>query len=493
MNQIIHSTGPREGARGRRRRLGMIQISPSLPRLSVIGLGKLGSPMAACFAAHGFQVAGADIDPAKVEAINQGRAPVCETDLQHYLDLSRGRITATRDTAEAVDWSDVTFLIVPTPSDPEGGFSLRSALPACESVGLALRRKTDFHVVVMTSTVMPGSTDGPIRATLEEVSGKVCGRDFGLCYSPEFIALGSVIHNFLNPDMILIGESDTRSGDILEAIYRRTCDNQPHFARMSCVNAELTKLAVNTYITTKITFANLISRLCEKLPGGDVDVVTAALGADSRIGAKYLKGATGYGGPCFPRDNRALAFLARQAGTRALIAEATDRMNQEEIHRLTALVKSHVPRGGTVGILGLAYKPDTDVVEESQGLFLAHNLSWSGYPVVAYDPLAMENAARVLSHWPRPLESASIRFAGSARECVAAADLVVIATPWKGFQNLQPGDFARGPGPARVVIDCWRMLDSRSIARVAEYHALGLGPSPIPEIQALQPEQERVS
>src|SRR5262249_37283764 len=156
-------------------------------------------------------------------------------------------------------------IVVATPSDAGGAFSLRYVLPVCEAIGRALRTKQDFHLVVLTSTVMPGTTGGEVRSTLEKVSGKRAGRDFGLCYGPEFIALGSVIHDFMNPDFVLIGESDPRSGAILESLYKEVCENTPSVARMSFVNAEVTKLAVNTYVTAKISYANMLARICEQL------------------------------------------------------------------------------------------------------------------------------------------------------------------------------------------------------------------------------------
>ena len=174
--------------------------------------------------------------------------------------------------------------------------------------------------------------------------------------------------------MILIGESDPRSGEILEGFYNSLCESNPRIQRMNYVNAELTKLSVNTFVTTKISYANMLAQVCETLPGADVDVVTSAIGCDSRIGEKYLKGALGYGGPCFPRDNIAFSALARANGVPALLAEATDDLNRRQIPRLAELIMSRLPEGGVAGILGLAYKPDTDVIEESQGLGIAKEL-----------------------------------------------------------------------------------------------------------------------
>jgi len=224
------------------------------------------------------------------------------------LQRNRDRIRATADYTDAVLNSDTTFIIVPTPSDADGRFSLKYLLIAVEQIGAVLRQKEGFHLVVITSTVMPGATGGEILPTLEAASGKRCGEGFGLCYSPEFIALGNVIHDMLNPDFILIGESDPRSGEMLATIYRQLSGNKAPISHMNLVNAELAKISVNTFVTTKISYANMLSEICEQIPGADVDVVTNAIGQDSRIGKKYLRGATGYGGPCFPRDNVAFGL-----------------------------------------------------------------------------------------------------------------------------------------------------------------------------------------
>jgi UDPglucose 6-dehydrogenase len=435
-------------------------------RASVIGLGKLGSPLAACLAAKGLQVVGVDADPHKVEAINQGRAPVSEPRLEDMIRASAGRLRATASIAKAVAASEITFIVVATPSEPSGDFSLRFALPVCEEIGRALATKNSYHVVVLTSTVMPGTTGGPVREALERTSGKHLGHDFGLCYGPEFIALGSVVRDFLNPDFVLIGESDTRAGDRLEAIYHRVCENSPAVARMSFVNAELTKLSVNTYITTKISFANMLARICERLPGSDVDVVTRALGLDSRIGGKYLKGAVSYGGPCFPRDNLALLALAKGLGAPAELAHVTHCFNRSQIGWLADLVCGYIPPHGTVGVLGLTYKPNTDVVEEAVGLLLAQELMRRSVIVLTFDPTGAQNSARA------PGEA--VRFAVSANACVAASDVIVLATPWAEFVGIPAHQWARA-GTPRVVVDCWRALECLSAVEGVRYVSLGTG------------------
>ena len=290
--------------------------------------------------------------------------------------------------------------------------------------------------------------------------------DFGVCYNPEFIALGSVIRDFLNPDFLLVGESDCRSGGILESIYGRVCENHPPAAHLNFVNAEITKLSVNTFVTTKISFANMLARICEKLPEASVDKVTSALGLDSRIGLKYLRGAVSYGGPCFPRDNLALSALARQLGAPADIAEVTDQFNRAQIKWLADLVENNSPEGAVAGILGLTYKPNTDVVEEAVGLLLAQELAARGESVIVYDPAGREKACTTL--WGK------VQFATSTRECIEKADTVVLATPWPEFCNIPTERWARSQSP-RTVIDCWRVLENLRASNGIRYFSLGNG------------------
>jgi UDPglucose 6-dehydrogenase len=423
-------------------------------RVSVIGLGKLGSPLAAVIASKGHEVIGVDINQELVRLLNEGRAPVLEPGLQELLGQCRSRLTATGDVKAAVERSELTHVIVPTPSDPNGRFSLRHVLAAVPAIGAALREKSTFHVISLTSTVMPGQTGGELVPALEAASGKKCGVDFGVCYNPEFIALGNVIAGLLYPDFVLVGESDARSGQILEEFYRTICERRPPVARMAFVNAELTKLSVNTFVTTKISYANMLAQICEALPGADVDVVTSALGLDARIGGKYLRGATGYGGPCFPRDNVAFSALARGLGWPARLAEATDGLNRERVGQIEARVRSLLPAGGTVGVLGLSYKPATPVIEESQSVELARRLADSGVRVVVYDPAAIPATRAQLGD--------RVAYAGSRDECAAAADVLVVATPWEEFRGLNPARLRSGA----TVLDCWRILPDASFASV---------------------------
>ncbi len=420
-----------------------------LTKVSVIGLGKLGASMAAAFASRGFDVVGVDVNQSSVDAVNRGEAPVQETDLASTILANRERIRATMNHEDAVLNSDISFVIVPTPSDDKGSFSLQYAKWAFKEIGKAIGKKKSYHNVVLTSTVLPGSTRQALVPILERESGKTAGRDFGVCYSPEFIALGSIIENFLHPDFTLIGEIDPRAGEQLEEVYSRVVVNGAPSARMSLENAELTKISVNTFVTTKITFANMLAAMCEKIPGGNIDDVTNALGLDTRIGRKYLTGSIGYGGPCFPRDNVALSFMARQLGIEAGLAETTDSANRALAEIVSKRILTMVRKEATVAVLGLSYKPYSHVTEESQGVAVARQLSKSGLRIVAFDPMSSQMDIEELRR--------EIVVLDSMEECLGQAEAVLITTPDPVFKELTAEDFANEWAEV-LVFDFWRIL-----------------------------------
>jgi UDPglucose 6-dehydrogenase len=432
------------------------------PTISVIGLGKLGACIAACFAHKGFEVIGADVSAKTVELVNQGKAPVTEPQLTEMMAGAHERLRATQDVAQAVIDSDVTLIVVPTPSTPEGGFSIEYVVEAARSIGRGLKAKKGYHLVVLTSTVLPGSTEYGMVPVIERESGKQAGKDFGVCYSPEFIALGQVIKDFLNPEFLLIGEQDERAGKLLAETYLAVCNNTPTIARMNLVNSELTKISVNAYVTMRISFANMVAAISEQLPGGDVDVVTGALGLDTRIGSRYLKGAVAFGGPCFPRDNQALAYLAGQLGQSGALSEAVHAYNSSSNKRLADRVLEVMPKGGSVAVLGLSYKPDSNVIDEAPGFLLAKSLVESGATVKVHDAMAMDSVRRVLGD--------KVTYAATAEEAIAGSDVVVITNPDKAYASLQLASIPR----STIVIDAWRLLRKQA-GDSPNYVGLGLG------------------
>ena len=400
----------------------------TIETVSVCGLGKLGACIAATFAARGFPVIGLDIDPEKVRRVNEGLPPVEEPLLGDTIKAGRDRFRATTDAKEIVQ-ADVSFFIPPSPSLPDGSFSNEFLLRAMQPVAAAVKRAgKKNHLFVCSSTTTPGACDGVLIPMLEKETAWRCGEDFGFCYNPEFIALGNVVQGLLEPDMVLIGESDPASGAALEQAYRKYVRNQPRIARMSIISAELTKISVNSFITMKISFTNQLRMIADRFPKAEIHAILEAIGSDSRINHKYLRAGASFGGPCFPRDNRLLAYAAKQAGVQAPLAEASDTVNESTKEDLLAQIMGKVKPGDTVAVLGLAYKPDTYIVEESAGLFLAQNLKRHGYRVLVHDFAATpKNSPSVLEfELLQNIEELS------KRVDIAAA---VICCPWPDYRK----------------------------------------------------------
>ena len=402
----------------------------SIKSISVCGLGKLGACMAATFAARGFNTIGVDIDPEKIRKVNAGEPPVDEPLLAETINEGGKRLRAADDAAETVA-TDATFFIPPSPSLPDGSFSTEYLLKAMQPVAKAVRAAgKKGHIFVCSSTTTPGAVDSVLIPMLEKETGWKCGEEFGVCYNPEFIALGNVINGLLEPDMVLIGESDKRSGDALEELYRSYNRNKCRIARMSIISAELTKISVNSYITMKISFTNQLRMIAEQFPKANINMILDAIGTDTRIGKKYLRAGLSFGGPCFPRDNRLLAYTARQSGLQAPLAEGSDKVNELTKSNLLKKVTSLVPAGATVLVLGMSYKPDTYITEESAGLYLAQNLKRHGYHVIVHD------FAATTANNPALFECEFL----SDLNCLTTrddVDLAVVCCPWPEYGSLK--------------------------------------------------------
>jgi len=421
--------------------------------ISIVGVGKLGLCMAVIFANKGFKVIGVDVDEPKIELIKNGKAPFYEPKLDEMLKKAvlNSRFEVTKYYEEAIKNTQVTFVVVPTPSNDDGSYSNFFVEEALTEIGCAMKHKDEYHLVVVTSTVFPGTMDNVAKPLLEKVSGKKCGKDFGLCYNPEFIALGNVIEGLIKPDFVLIGQNDDFSGKLLQNIYEKTCENNPPIVRTSMINAEIAKIALNSYVTMKISFANMLTAICGRVQGADVDEVTRILGLDRRIGSSYLKGGLGYGGPCFPRDNRAFCSFAEKYGVNALLAKVTDEINVKVPEMIVNLISKHVrsEEDTIIVILGLTYKPGTYVIDESQSLTIARKIANKGYRVVVHDPIALNLSRTVLGN--------SVEYCDSLDECAKKGDVFVLATPWSEYLRLTPEMFKKKV----IFIDCWRLLTEK--------------------------------
>lgn len=380
--------------------------------IAVIGLGKLGAPLVAVLASKGFDVRAYDRNP---EAWNQ--LPP-EPGLADLVGANLSRITLCEHPEDAVAGTDAVFVIVPTPSGPDGQFINDHLLAAIRSVRPGLMPETVVNIV---STVMPGSCDSVIRKALPECQP--------LTYSPEFIALGSVVHDLQHPDHVLIGESDRAAGDIIAAIQRKVVGPDTPIHRMSLASAELAKVMTNAFLCMKIGFANFLQDMAEKVAASPHEVA-AALGADHRIGPAFLKPGLGFGGPCLPRDTKAVTSLAYRLDLNPMLIDAADRMNLSRAAKVEADVLRITREGDRVAVLGQAYKPGTPVTEASQGVQIADWLRKAGRKVVTCDPMAPADTR-------------------NAADAVLGAACIVVATSWPEFAVLR----TKAP-----IIDPWGVL-----------------------------------
>jgi UDPglucose 6-dehydrogenase len=439
-------------------------MKTKIKNISVIGLGKLGGSMAACFASRGFNVVGVDVNDSVVRAFNCGRAPFEETDLDKMIKAHKKRISATQSIKDAVLHSQISFVVVPTPSERSGSFSLKFAKDVFKKIGQAIRKSSHYHVVVLSSTVLPGSCRYALLPILERESGKKCGVDFGLCYSPEFIALGSVIRDFLNPDYCLIGQFDKTSGDKVESVLQRVCLNMAPVKRMTIENAELAKISLNSFVTLKISFANMLAQFCERIPGGDVDVVTDALGMDRRIGRPYLTGGLGFAGPCFPRDNVALNYIAKKLQVDSRLIKINHKFNQSILSQIIKNVSKYLIPKSKIGILGLAYKPFSNVIDESPGVYLCRILAKRGFQITGHDSKAISSAKSVLSK--------KILLTKSLNHVVRKAKILIVTTNDKNYQSKKFISLVKQKREV-TLIDCWRKF--RELSRVPTIRYVPIG------------------
>ncbi|MGB9608888.1 MAG: nucleotide sugar dehydrogenase [Minisyncoccia bacterium] len=414
--------------------------------IAVIGLGKLGSCFATSFAYRGFNVLGLDINERVVENINNHKAPFLEHNLQELIDKSKNRLKATTNPKDVFHFSDIFFIIVPTPSKKDGSFSNEYVKKAIKPLVDELKHSNQFKIFVITSTVSPTSTESEIIPFIEKKSNKKFNQDFTIIYNPTFIAIGDIIKGILEPDLVLVGDNNKKAGDIIKNLWKKVCLNNPYIARMSIVSAEITKIAINSYITTKISFANMLGNICEKIPGAEIDKITEAMGADRRIGKFYLKYGPAYGGPCFPRDNKAFSHFAKtKANISALIPESAHKINDFQIKFLANKILNVLKKEkiNSLSILGLAYKPKTYVLEESASIKLIQELlKIKNLKITVYDSinLAIEETKKLFEN--------KINYAKNLKEATKS-QLIVVMLPYEDFKKVKKLK-------DKTILDLWR-------------------------------------
>lgn len=415
-------------------------------KISIVGSGYVGLVTGICFAKFGHKIIFVDVDISKINQINNGICPIFEEGLDELLKKHKNNISATQSYSNAINNSDVSFICVNTPSNTHG-INLKNIEQASIETAKVLKNKNTWHLIVIKSTILPGTTNDFILPLLEKHSNKKVVKDFGLANNPEFISEGNALNNFLKPDRIIIGTYEKKSNELLKQIYK---DFSCPFVETTPIVAEMIKYACNAFLATKISFINEIGNICKQI-GIDTYEVADAMGLDKRIGRAFLDSGIGWGGSCFPKDIQALKIWTNELGQEInIIKKAEEVNNKQPLKLLEILKKKNIQiKNKTIGLLGLSFKPNTDDVNNSRAIPIVEKLQELGVTIKAYDPKAMDNFKKL---YPK------IIYCKTADE-VLNTDIIFILTKWDEFKKL---DYT-----GKIVID-GRRLEEAKKAKIYE-------------------------
>ncbi len=437
-------------------------------KITVVGTGYVGLVSGACMAEVGNEVLCLDLDPGKIKILNEGGIPIHEPGLEEMVNRNRksGRLTFTTDVEQGVAFGTVQFIAVGTPPAEDGSADLRHVLAAAGSIGRHMR---DYRVVVDKSTVPVGTADKVRAAIAGELDKRGSSIAFSVVSNPEFLKEGAAIEDFMRPDRIIVGSDDERATRVMRTLYAPFQRNHERVVAMDVRSAELTKYAANAMLATRISFMNELANLAERL-GADIEQVRRGIGADPRIGYHFLYPGAGYGGSCFPKDVRALQRTAGEAGMKLLILEAVERANAAQKRLLAEKIAKRFGadlKGLSFALWGLAFKPDTDDMREAPSRAVVAGLLERGARVIAYDPVAMDEARRIYAGESR------VRFAESPMAALDGADALAIVTEWKEFRS---PDFRKVKQALRTpaIFDGRNLYDPAEVRRNGlEYYPIG--------------------
>ena len=445
-------------------------------KVSIVGTGYVGLVSGVCLAEKGHQVVCIDIDQDKVNLINSGLPPIHEKNLQGLLARNIGsRLTATADLRNAVIDSDISLIAVGTPFDGSR-IDLSFIKQAAQQIGQAIKDKSSFHMVVVKSTVVPGTTDGVVLPILEKASGKKAGADSGVGMNPEFLREGEAVEDFMSPDRIVLGANDSLSLSSLEELYAVFPDVDK--VRTGTRTAEMIKYAANSLLATMISFSNEIGNLCSKIGGIDVVEVMRGIHLDKRLSpilstgerivpafTTYLEAGCGFGGSCFPKDVKALISHGIAFGTPMAVLDAVIKTNESQPLQLISLLRKHFSSFADlpVAVLGLAFKPGTDDMRESPAIPIIKALLSEGANIFAFDPVAQKEAMAILGNSP------SIQYCRTIPEAIEKCKAVILVTRWGEFSELP--ELIKGLNPQPLIIDGRRMLNKSDFE---SYEGIGL-------------------
>ena len=426
-------------------------------KLSIIGTGYVGLITGVCFAELGNQVVCIDKNPEIISKLNNGVPHFYEPGLAELLkgNLENGHFVASSSYEPILD-TDITFICVGTPQSDDGSTNLDQVYLAAQEIGKILKRKREYHLIVVKSTVPIGTTE-EVGKIIEKMG--VCREKFGIVMNPEFLAQGSAIEDFLNGDRIVIGTETEKDAKMLEGLYSKF---RTSVVRTDLRTAEMAKYANNAFLATKISFINEIANSCS-IMGVDATQVADIIGMDKRIGRQFLNAGAGWGGSCFGKDLNSLIHQAKKAGVEPKLAQAAVQVNNLQPLQLIAIAEQHGGdmRGRTVSILGLTFKPNTDDIRDAPSIKVIRKLIEKGAKVKAYDPAGMERAKKVLDE---------VKYCSSIAEALEQSDVCFILTEWDEIRQIQQKDI--DGMKKKLVIDGRNVLDKKKF-RDIEYFGIG--------------------
>jgi len=426
-------------------------------RVSVIGLGRLGAPFALCCASRGIETIGVDKNEVRVLQLNSGDFPWYEPKAQDLLTSHRSLLHFTTQYHEAIEKTNISVILTPTPSKRSGEFSSVHVTDAISSlIDAQIEARKPIHLYIVGSTLFPGASQTEILPLFQRLEEK--GLQYLYAYCPEFVALGSAIDDFLKPSFVVIGEKDSVSGEAAQAFYQQLLLKEAHIIRTNLITAELAKVFLNVFLTIKISFANLAGILCEMFPGADVDVVTHILGKDPRISPKFLKCGAPFGGTCFPRDVNAFRALMSKFNQHLPFPEAVQKVNELVLWYLVRRVVETGKR--RVCVLGTSFKPGTSETTESPSHKLIDLLLAHGLQIVVSDPLALERTRNMFGDL--------IQYEEDPKDAINRSEVVIVMVPHKEYKKLY-----RAFTSQHIVFDVWRIYRGKELQ--CAYNGFGLG------------------
>jgi len=433
-------------------------------KIAVIGLGFVGLSLATVLATKSFSVIGIDSDKNKISTLRNCKIPFYEPRLDILLKKTLKRKLIVSSDISLIKDCKLIFISVGTPPQNDGSIDLRMIQSVTAQIAQILTQMKNEPIILVKSTVIPGTTEKKILPILEKKSRKKVGKNFGLITNPEFLRETKAVEDTLQPHVVVLGGNNDKFLKFVKKFYSRLHPNVPIIST-NHQTAEIIKYANNSFLATKISFINQIARICEAIRGANVDDVAKAIGLDPRIGPLFLNAGPGYGGSCLPKDIKAVINFASQAGVNSSLLNAVELINEDQLFNIISIIKKKLSPivGKKITVLGLAFKPDTDDVRDSVSLKLIKLLLKNKVSVVVHDPIAIENT--------RAIFDSKIYYAKSVKDALRGSNCAIIMTAWKEYSVLSSKDFKLMK--KQLIIDCRRILAEKKLD--VEYYAVGIG------------------